>query len=525
MTSIFPPNNRPEKFIPPAQPTNPDNKSPYLKKHALFQDPQNSFLPVQDLSRKMLSEFAAQCEWVGIRALQEVQQNLYVRNGQNEAPSYKIQCGVMIEVFYQGHFGYAGTSDLTPEGLRHAFQWACQLAKTGSTRKVFPFNCQQVRLNSKGEYRTLAFQGFDSFSYQEMYSMLNNACKKMKSHSQVVSQMAFWRLLDTEMYLISSSGLDVYQKFLTIGENLSATAQQGAVTQTRTENGYLARCLQTGLEWIDPTELYQKAERIGQEAVALLSAPECPSETTDLLIAPDQMYMQIHESIGHPLELDRILGDERNYAGWSFVQPSDFGTLQYGSKKLNVTFDPTVVGELASYNFDECGLPATKEYLIKDGLLLRGLGSLESQARSGLSGVANFRSQSWFRAPIDRMANINIEPGDSSLSEMIKSVEKGILMRSNRAWSIDDYRRKFQFGCELGYLIQDGELKHMVKNPNYRGISVPFWRNLKALSSIDDYEIYGSPNCGKGEPNQAIRVGHASPYGLFANIEVFGGIS
>jgi predicted Zn-dependent protease len=235
------------------------------------------------------------------------------------------------------------------------------------------------------------------------------------------------------------------------------------------------------------------------------------------------MLLQIHESIGHPLELDRILGDERNFAGWSFVNPNDFGNLQYGSPMMNVVFDPTVSHELASYAYDEVGNKAERKYLIKEGKLVAGLGSLESQARSGLAGVANSRASSWNRAPIDRMANINLEGGKLTLDEMISKVERGVMMFANRSWSIDDYRRKFQFGCEYAKLIENGRITKTLKNPNYRGVTVPFWNNLVGLTDPSSIETYGSPYCGKGEPSQVIRVGHASPYALFKNIEVFGG--
>jgi predicted Zn-dependent protease len=254
-----------------------------------------------------------------------------------------------------------------------------------------------------------------------------------------------------------------------------------------------------------------------------LQADDCPDETLDLILAPDQMLLQIHESIGHPLELDRILGDERNYAGWSFVKPADFGSLQYGSSLMNVSFDPTFTGEFASYAFDDGGATASLEWLIKEGLLLRGLGSLESQSRSGLPGVANFRSASWNRAPIDRMGNINLEPGMSRLDEMISSVQRGVFMEANRSWSIDDYRNKFQFGCEYARLIEDGRLTRVLKNPNYRGVTIPFWHSLAAVGDAETSRVFGTPYCGKGEPNQMIRVGHASPACLFRGVEVFGG--
>jgi predicted Zn-dependent protease len=179
------------------------------------------------------------------------------------------------------------------------------------------------------------------------------------------------------------------------------------------------------------------------------------------------------------------------------------------------------VGEFASYGFDDGGNPAHKAMLIANGVLLRGLGSLESQARSGLPGVANFRAASWNRAPIDRMANINLEPGASSLPEMVSQIAHGIVMHTNRSWSIDDYRNKFQFGCEYGQLIENGRLGRVVRNPNYRGVTVDFWRRLAGVGRDD--AVYGTPHCGKGEPNQLIRVGHAAPPCWFRGVQVFGG--
>ncbi|MGZ5231245.1 MAG: TldD/PmbA family protein, partial [Burkholderiales bacterium] len=263
--------------------------------------------------------------------------------------------------------------------------------------------------------------------------------------------------------------------------------------------------------------------RLAEEALQLLLAPNCPVGRMDLLLMPDQMMLQIHESIGHPLELDRILGDERNYAGTSFVTNDMFGQYRYGSNVLNVTYDPTVPDELASFDYDDDGMRAEKAWLIREGILQRPLGGHISQLRAGLPGTANSRACSWNRAPIDRMANLNIEPGSSTLAQMVASIERGVLMRSNVSWSIDDSRNKFQFGCEWGELIEKGQIKSVVKNPNYRGKSAEFWRSLKTVGNRDTFEVHGTLFCGKGEPNQVIHVGHAAPACLFTDVEVFGG--
>jgi predicted Zn-dependent protease len=327
-------------------------------------------------------------------------------------------------------------------------------------------------------------------------------------------------LVETEIQYVSSTGAEWIQNFDMVNTSYSATAQDSKDIQTRTSGN----SVQMGAEVFRDPNIFELCQTTGTEAMELLESENCPTGVMDLLLAPDQMQLQIHESIGHPLELDRILGDERNYAGWSFIKPENFGNLQYGSKLLNVVFDPNERGQFASYAFDDVGNPATREYLIKDGQLLRGLGGLESQKRLGILGVANQRSASWNRAPIDRMANINVEPGTETLEQMMSSVKSGIIMKTNRSWSIDDYRNKFQFGCEYGQLIEDGKITRTVKNPNYRGKTLQFWNSLKAVGNARTYESHGSPYCGKGEPNQVIRVAHASPYCLFSNIEVFGGV-
>ena len=364
----------------------------------------------------------------------------------------------------------------------------------------------------------------DAISPGELNQLLVDINNALKVSDKVISVNALARIIETTHHFVSSNGSDILQDFLLVTFDASATANEGPVFQTRTHGGLRGYSRQAGAEMFgDKEDILAVATRIGEQSVELLTAEECPSGTMDIVLAPDQMMLQIHESVGHATEVDRILGDERNYAGWSFVTPDDFGKLQYGSQLMNITFDPTVTGQFASYGYDDGGLKAEKEYIVKDGVLLRGLGGKESQIRSGMPGVANFRASSWNRAPIDRMANLNLEPGDSTFEEIISAVEKGVYMESNRSWSIDDYRNKFQFGCEYAKLIENGKLTKTVKNPNYRGISNPFWNSLKMVGNPDTFGMYGTPYCGKGEPNQTIRVGHASPVVLFENVEVFGG--
>lgn len=471
------------------------------------------------LFQQLKSQFLNHCEWFAFREVRETTDDLGFRNGKTDRSRSSIDHGLFVEVYLDGHFSSASTRDLTQVGVTAAFQQALAAARLVKESKIYNFPLS-VRPASTGRYIS-ALGGSDKLSRAALIDGMVSLNQAMKVSEQIKTTRSFVRGIKTQQYYLSSQGADWQQDFDMIMTEFSATAENSKDSQTRSDHGGLANCYQMSADKLDFKSMLADADRVGREACELLEAPNCPEQTCDLILSPDQMLLQIHESIGHPLELDRILGDERNFAGWSFVKPTDFGNLRYGSPLMNITFDPTVAEELASYAFDEIGNPARREYLIKDGILLRGLGSLESQVRLGLPGVANGRASSWNRPVIDRMANINLEPGTSTVEELVSKVENGVLMHSNRSWSIDDYRDKFQFGCEYGKIIKDGKIQNTVKNPNYRGRTVNFWSQLKGLSHKP--EVYGSPYCGKGEPSQIIRVGHSSPYALFSQIEVFGG--
>ncbi len=457
-------------------------------------------------------------DWVGIKWISEKTTFRVVRNDKPEQNQSIYDRGLRVEVLIDGHFGYASTADFTPQGVEKAFQKAVHQTRQWAKYKLYPFTREQRPL-TKGSYRSQIQKTLDSLSVKEITDILRDCTMTMNTSESLVNRLARAMIIETQIHAVSSDGGEQLQDFSMVNLELQAVARSGSENQTRTASFQN----QIGAEVFLRHRLLPICESVGRQAVELLSAENCPTEKLKLMLAPDQMMLQIHESIGHPLELDRILGDERNYAGWSFIQVEDFGKLQYGSPLMNVTFDPTRFSELASYGFDDSGARATKEHLIKDGILVRALGSIESQARSGILGVANFRSSSWNRPPIDRMANINLEPGKTNIKDMIEGLDRGILMHSNRSWSIDDYRNKFQFGCEYAQLIEDGKVKKILKNPNYRGKTLEFWNNL--ISVGNEFETYGSPYCGKGEPSQVIRVGHSSPYCLFKDIDVFGGLT
>ena len=466
---------------------------------------------------KALDKINIKADWIGIRQVKETTSYRIIRDLKPETNNTSIDHGIMIEVLVNGQFGYCGTHDISYDSIQRAAEKASIQAENASKYSICSFT-EEVRPKSVGEY--MSPYELKDIPLSDLMDTLIESNKILRGSKKIASAVSMARIVNMDMNFVSSNGSNFKQSFMYVGPGFRVIAQDGKIIQSRS---YTDQCQQAGMENFNKEKVISKCTDLCKESVELLSAKECPNEKMDLVLHSDQMLLQIHESIGHALEVDRILGDERNYAGWSFVNLEDFGNLKYGSDIMNITFDPTIPEEFASYGFDDSGLKATKEYIIKDGILLRGLGGLESQKRSNINGVANFRACSWNRAPIDRMANLNLEPGTSTFDEMISNVEQGIFMQTNRSWSIDDFRNKFQFGCEYGQLIENGKITKTVKNPNYRGVSTPFWNNLKMVGNMDTFGIYGTPYCGKGEPNQGVRVGHASPVCLFNNVEIFGG--
>jgi predicted Zn-dependent protease len=462
-------------------------------------------------------------DFCSFRFVEETTEQLSVQQNVPEPPRSSVDRGVMITVIDKGGYGYAATSDLSEAGLRAAATRAHDWAKLTAGRSVADYSALAMPKPS-GQYRSPVAESPGKLSKREKFELLKAESAQSKIDDRIVDWGAsFWTTHTKQLY-VTADGAMVEQEFDFMVPSLSVTAFDKGDAQTRSFGGrYNGFCQQGGFEILARSGFHGAGRQTATEALQLLTAPNCPSGKMDVILMPDQMMLQIHESIGHPLELDRILGDERNFAGTSFVTLDMFGKYQYGSELLNVTYDPTMQEQFATFAFDDDGAKAEKVYVIENGLLKRPLGGTISQARAGIAGVANSRACSWNRAPIDRMANLNVEAGDKSLDEMIASIGNGVLMRTNVSWSIDDSRNKFQFGCEIGNVIKDGKLGHVVKNPNYRGISATFWRSLAMVGNHSTREVMGTPFCGKGEPNQVIRVGHASPACKFANIDVFGG--
>jgi predicted Zn-dependent protease len=474
-----------------------------------------------------------------VRVSQEVVSGVSVRNGRQEPLSLSSSRGAMVTVYHQGACAYAATADLSEQGLAKALDRATELAakligKQGATGLMPRFvPSVQVEPGPKlmDQDSSSSGQALECLLVEDaQVSALANSSDKLVERQGSIQFTRATRCL----FLLDALRLGVVTPIAAEAHNYcvphyQVTVMVDGVSQTRTLAGaYNGFCQQGTWDVVQRSGLIGAGQRLAREAFSLARAGQCPSGEMDLLLAPDQMLLQIHESIGHPLELDRILGDERNFAGGSFVTPEMFGNYMYGSAKLNVTVGPQIEHEFASFTHDDEGLHAEPVRIIEKGKLMRPLGGDRSSQRAQAAGfalapVACSRASSWDRPSIDRMPNLNVEPGTDSLAQMIASCKQGVLMRTNVSWSIDDRRDKFQFGCEYAQLIENGELTRVVRNPNYRGRSANFWRNLDGVGDASTVEVMGTPFCGKGEPGQVIRVGHASPACLFRAVQVLGG--
>jgi predicted Zn-dependent protease len=475
------------------------------------------------------------CDAWSVRTVDSIDERIMVRQDICEPVERSHDHGTMVTVTDGGGTAHVATPRCDADGLREAFLAARAAARAvGHAMIATPTSVEPSGASRRAVHRGPDGEPLPS-RLAERIDPVVAACRSLAIDPRIVDRRAWVTFTVVEQGYVDSTGTDITQQFHFAVPNLMAVASHDGVTEVRTLGGqYNGFCRQGGLDVLAAAGFLDQGSRVAAEALELAMADPCPSATMDLVLMPDQMMLQIHESIGHPLELDRILGDERNFAGTSFVTPEMFGHYRYGSDLLDVSHDPTDPAQFATFAVDDEGTPSAKVMLIERGILKQPLGGATSLARlrarpSAPPGagdwrtVATTRACSWNRAPIDRMSNLNIEPGTSTLGQMIGATTLGILMQTNCSWSIDDSRNKFQFGCEHGRMIRDGRLAEVVRNPNYRGISATFWRSLANVGDQTTREVLGTPFCGKGEPMQVIRVGHAAPVCRFTDVAVFGG--
>jgi len=462
-------------------------------------------------------------DYADIRIVDERSQVLALQNGKITTLSSSESKGFGIRVLKDGAWGFYGCpGDLVRErGLEVADQ-ALSIAKASArVLKEAPVKLAPVEPFQDSWVSPYRIDPFE-LKLEEKVSLLQEAHELMVRNPLVKStqgSMEFYRET-TEFH--STEGVSFEQTLTESGGGIAATAVNVGEVQTRSyPESYGGNYAQAGYETLLDMGLLDHAERIASEAADLTKAPTCPGGVMDLILDPSQLYLQIHESCGHAFELDRIQGAEKGYYGSSFMTVDDLGKCQYGSAQCNITADATIEGALGTFKYDDEGIPGQRFYLVENGVAVNYLASRETAADIGLKqSNGTMRAEGWSQAPIIRMTNINLEPGDWTLDEIIRHTKYGVLMETAKSWSIDDRRLNFQMGTEIGWLIKDGSIETMVKNPTYTGITPKFWRSLDAVAGKDEWKIFNTTGCGKGEPTQNAHVGHGSSPARFHNCKV-----
>ncbi len=458
-----------------------------------------------------------------VRVERRVDESIRTKNFEVEVLSRRESAGIGVRVLYKGAWGFAATSDLSAEGIRRAAEQAMAIATASAALLREP-----VRLapepTHRGKYATPVQKDPLSVPIQDKLALLFAAAQrilKVQGIAMAKGSLSAWRI---EKWFGNTEGSEIHQVITSCGAGIEAYAAKPGEMQKRSfPNSFGGDFANCGYEFIESLGLVENAERIGEEAVALLSAPVCPTGVFDVIIDGSQMALQVHESLGHPSELDRVLGTELSYAGGSFLTLEKLGQFQYGSEIVNIVADATVPGGLGTFGYDDEGVEAQRVDLVRDGTFVGYLTSRETAGKLGLprsSGAA--RASSWARIPLVRMTNINLLPGNGRLADLIADTEHGIYFETNKSWSIDDRRVNFQFGTEIAWEIKNGKKVGMVKNALYTGITPQFWGSCVAIAGREEWRVWGLPNCGKGEPGQVMQVGHGAAPAKFKNIQVRG---
>jgi len=459
---------------------------------------------------------AAGARYADARVMHRRSESMNARNGDIEELSQDEDAGVGVRALVGSSWGFSAIPDLSDLSGRKAGEMAAAIAAAsasvpGPPVDLVPSVAATASWSSPCEIDPL------SVPLSDKGDLLVSVTAAM--HAAGADQAeGVYQVWDTLKWFVSSEGHRIDQHIRECGAGVSATVIGDGETQRRSYPSYRGQYGTSGWELVHSLDLAAHAERITAEANALLTAPVCPAGTTTLVLGSEQMALQIHESVGHAIELDRILGWEAAFAGTSWLDLTQLGSLRYGSELMNITVDPTVPGALGSFGFDDEGTAATVRHAVRDGVWVGVLAGRDSAAVAGLDYAGSVRSDGWARLPMVRMTNVGLQPGPHSLDEMIASTGDGILMDINRSWSIDDKRLNFQFGCEIGWEIKNGKLGRMLKNPTYTGIGPQFWRSMDMLGA--EVVAWGTPNCGKGQPGQTGHTGHPTPPARFAGVRV-----
>jgi TldD protein len=459
------------------------------------------------------------------RLVQIRNRSLTTKNGRVGHASESESVGIGIRVIADGAWGFAASADLSREGLESTAARAVEIAKASAQVKR-----EAVRLAPEppavAEWST-PFR-IDPFttSVEENLALLLKVDSELRAVKGVTLAETGMNFVREESWFLSSEGTDIHQTKYSSGAGYTAYSFAESEIQKRSyPNSFSGQWQNKGYELIEEWKLVENARRVAEEAVALHKADQCPEGEFTIILDGSQLGLQIHESIGHPIELDRVLGMEANFAGTSFLTLDKLRNLRYGSDLVNVIADarPEHGPGLGTFAYDDEGVAAQRTPIITNGEFTGYLSSRETAHAIGANrSGGTLRAEGWNRLPIIRMTNVSILPGEKPLTreQLIADTEHGIYMETNKSWSIDDKRYNFQFGCEIGWEIKNGKRTRLLKNPSYSGITTEFWNSMDAICSRDEWTLWGTPNCGKGQPQQVVGTGHGASPARFRNVKV-----
>jgi TldD protein len=481
---------------------------------------------MKDVASQALNVAALRgASYADARIVDDRSRALATKNGKVSHASDAETLGIGIRVVAEGAWGFASSDDLSKRSVDETAARAVAIAKASA--RVKQHDVKMVPETAAQAEWTSPFQ-IDPFSISvernlELLLKIDAELCSVKGVTLAETNLNFRR---EEQWFVSSEGADIHQTKYTTGAGYAAYAFAGSEIQKRSyPNSYGGQWQNKGYELVHELELLENARRTAEEAVALHHAEQCLEGVFTIILDGSQLGLQIHESVGHPIELDRVLGMEANFAGTSFLTLDKLRTLRYGSDIVNIVADARQEHGpgLGTFAFDDEGVAAQCTPIITNGLFMGYLSSRETAPAISLNrSGGTLRAEGWNRLPLIRMTNVSILPGEKPLTreQLIASTEHGIYMETNKSWSIDDKRYNFQFGCEIGWEIKNGKRVRMLKNPSYSGITTEFWNSMDAICSRDEWVLWGTPHCGKGQPQQVMGTGHGAAPARFRGVKV-----
>jgi TldD protein len=460
-------------------------------------------------------------QYADMRVVENRTENIQVKNGVVESVHFSDNMGFGVRVLVDGAWGFSSSLYLTEEEIDRVTAQAVEIGRASGLVRG-----ERVDLGppvaSRGAYVTPVEIDPFSISLEERLGVLLAADAEMARVEGVRVRQTNLVIIREKKWFANTESAFTEQTIIETGGGIVATAVGDGEVQSRSyPNSFGRQQVTGGWEVVLAWDLPGNSERIGREAVALLTAEPCPADTTTtVILGGDQVALQVHESCGHPIELDRVFGSEAAYAGTSFLTPEKLGSFRYGSEVVNITADSVRPLGLGTFGWDDEGVPAQSTPIVREGDFVGYLMSRETASKLGKVSNGCMRASSWNRIPLIRMTNVSLEPGEWDLEDLIADTDQGIYMMTNRSWSIDDRRYNFQFGTEIGYEIKKGKLGRMLRNCTYTGITPEFWNSCDAICNQNHWTMWGTPNCGKGQPSQIAHTGHGAAPARFRNVRV-----